>query len=538
MELYDYQENLVSDIYAAWNCGYKNVMMQLATGGGKTAIFTNVVAQKRWPTIVIAHRMQIVSQISRALAWQGVRHNIIGSRALVRSIVALHMAVHRRSFFDPHANCIVACVDTLVKQTSTSWMQGIKLVIQDEAHHVLSDNKWGTAALMFPNALGLYPTATPIRADGYGLGRDSDGLMDVLIKGPPMRDLIKRGFLSDYRIFAPPCNIDLSKVNISAGGDYSPEKLRVAVHESRIVGDLVQHYKRIADGKLGVTFVVDIESAKQTARAYRDAGISAEIITSTTPDLLRFNLMQRFANREILQLVNVDLLGEGVDVPAIEVVSMGRPTESYSLYAQQFGRALRLMEGKKEALIIDHVGNTLRHGLPDAPREWSLERRERRGRNYKSDVIPVRTCLNEKCLAVYERLKNKCPYCGTMPIITERSLPEQVDGDLLELSPAALANLRGEIERIDDAPRIPQNLDRIAQLGVSNKHKQRQQSQQELRASIALWAGYQKQAGYSDSEIYRLFFFKFHIDILSAQALNSKDAQALKILIDKNVNNR
>ena len=159
--------------------------------------------------------------------------------------------------------------------------------------------------------------------------------------------------------------------------------------------------------------------------------------------------MNRFRNREILQLVNVDLLGEGVDVPAIEVVSMARPTQSYGLYSQQFGRALRPMEGKTHAIIIDDVNNVLRHGLPDAPRTWSLDRREKRSRGAIDDAIPLRTCLNGACLAVYPRTNRTCPNCGFFSPPTIRSAPEFVDGDLLELDPEALARLRGEIDRIE-----------------------------------------------------------------------------------------
>lgn len=76
-------------------------------------------------------------------------------------------------------------------------------------------------------------------------------------------------------------------------------------------------------------------------------------------------ILRRFKARELTVLVNVDLFGEGFDLPATEVVSMARPTMSYALYVQQFSLALRLMDGKTEAIIIDHVGNVRRHGLPD-----------------------------------------------------------------------------------------------------------------------------------------------------------------------------
>ena len=296
MKLHGYQQNLESQVYEAWASGARNVLLQLPTGGGKTATFTKIASDHGDYLVIIAHRMQIVSQISITLGRWGVRHNIIGQKPVIHSTISLHISELKKSYYDSQARCIVACVDTLIKMKpqDNPWFLRVGLVIQDEAHHVLRANKWGTAAELFPNAKGLYVTATPCRADGYGLGAHADGLIDTMIIGPTMRELIEWGYLSDYRIFAPPSDLDLSTVPLSAGGDYSPEKLRNAVHKSHITGDVVGHYLRIAPGKLGVTFAVDIESAQEITDSYRRAGVPAEIITSKTPDTLRFDIMRRF----------------------------------------------------------------------------------------------------------------------------------------------------------------------------------------------------------------------------------------------------
>lgn len=537
MQLRPYQEDLEKQIYEAWDRGAMNVLTQLSTGGGKTVLLSKIVSNSKDPAIVIAHRVEIVSQISLTLARHGITHNIIAQKPAIREIISLHMFELKKSFYNPQSQYVVAGVDTLLRLDSNdSWFKRIKLVVQDEAHHVLVDNKWGKVAKMFPMARGLYPTATPVRADGKGLGRHADGIADAIVQGPSMRNLIKLGYLSDYRIISPPSDLDLSTVPISAGGDYSPPKLRNAVHKSHITGDVVKHYLKFAKNKLGVTFAVDIEAATAIASKFRAQGVPAEVISSKTPDLLRANVMRQFKNREILQIVNVDLLGEGVDVPAIEVVSMARPTQSYGLYSQQFGRALRPMVGKTHAIIIDHVSNVMRHGLPDdVRRQWSLDRKDKRSKGDAQDVIPVRSCPNPECLAVYERIKKTCPYCGFYPIPASRSSPEQVDGDLTELDPEVLAALRGEIQKVDDAPKVPQHLDAIAQRAVMNRHLIRQQTQVILRQQIAQWAGYLKDKNYEDAEIYRSFYFAFGLDVASAQSLNTKNAEELIKKIKKNI---
>lgn len=524
-----YQSKLNADIRDAWARGAVNVMAVLPTGGGKTVTMGELFRSHSGASIGIAHRQELVGQMSLALARDGVRHRIVGPPALARTIVTLHMSELGRSFYDPSARCGVAGIDTLIRRPPDDpWFKQITLWQTDEGHHVLKENKWGRGCALFPNARGVLWTATPGRADGYGLGRHADGLADAMVTGPSMRDLINAGYLTDYQIFCPPSDIDLSAVPMTASGDFSPLKLRDATHHSHIVGDVVKHYLRIAPGLLGITFAVDIEHATEMAATYRAAGVPAEVVTADTPDTARAAILRRFRAREILELVNVDLFGEGFDVPACEVISMARATASFNLYAQQFGRPLRLLAGKTRGIIIDHVANVVRHnGPPDRPRQWTLDRRERRGAKAPMDdsVEPQRTCPN--CTAPYCRFARVCPFCGFVPEPASRATPGHVEGDLIELDPAVLAALRGEVTRIDGPFYPPGALDPIAARAAGTHWLGRQQVQAPLRAAIALWAGWQKSLGHDDHYILRKFFHRFDTDVVSAQALNARDATDL-----------
>lgn len=546
-----FQTKLEADCYAAWDAGAHNVMPVAATGSGKTVVLSKMLLDEPGASIAIAHRRELVSQISIALAHNGVRHRIVGARkgsSLTRIITALQVAEFGYSYLDPNARCGVGGVDTVIKMTNEPWFQQVRLSVQDEGHHVLKNNKWGRAALMFPNARGLFPTATPIRADGRGLGRHADGLTDAMVLAPSMRDIIEMGYLTDYRIFAPPSDLNLSNVDTSdSSGEFNKDQLRAAVRRSTIMGDVVTHYLRLARGKLGVTFAVDVETATETAQAFRDNGVPAEVVTAETPVDLRAAVLRRFKNREILQLVNVDLFGEGFDLPAIECVSFARPTQSFALYSQQFGRVLRLMLGddvanswhlltdeqrrqyiftsaKPRGLVIDHVNNVVRHGLPDAVREWTLDRRERRTKK-ESDAIPLRVCVG--CLSPFERTKKICPYCGHYEPPTGRAGPEMVDGDLTELDPATLKAMRGEIARIDGDFHAPQGLDGPGLYAARAHHSKRQEGQALLRNNIAWWAGVEAARGYTESESYRRFWFRFGIDVANAQTLGAREAAEL-----------
>lgn len=540
-----YQQDIRDDIESRW-LGVANVLAVLPTGAGKTVLFSSILADEPGASCAIAHRQELVSQISLALARNGVRHRIIGQDPVIRMIVRLHMEEVGANYVVPNAKCAVASVNTLTgkkfAESLKPWLPTVKLWVQDEAHHVLRDNQWGRAAAMFPNARGLGVTATPLRADGNGLGRHADGLFDTMVIGPSMRDLITMGFLTEYRIFAPPSTFHRDQIAVSqTTGDFNLDQMRKAVassslvvhDEKQIVGDIVQHYQRIAPGKLGVTFVPDIATAETVAEQFNAAGVPAMAVSSKTPDDERCKILRRFKSRELLQLVNCDLFGEGFDLPAIEVVSMGRPTESYGLYVQQFGRALRLLDGKDRAIIIDHVGNVMRHGLPDAPREWSLDRRERRSSG-KSDTQTIRACLNPECGAVYERFRDACPYCGTpVPPPAERSRPEFVDGDLFELDPAMLEQMRGAVARVDMTPEAyREQLARqgVPQIGIManvKRHIERQETIGTLREAMAVWAGYERAAGLSDREIFRKFYINHGHDWMTAQTLKRDEALGL-----------
>jgi DNA repair protein RadD len=328
----------------------------------------------------------------------------------------------------------------------------------------------------------------------------------------------------------------LLEADVGASGDWSPQALKKASEKSHIVGDVVGEYLRWAPGKLGITFTTDIETAAAMTAAYRAAGVRAACLTGKTIDALRRQTLHQFAAREIEQIVAVDIISEGFDLPAIEVCSMARPTQSLGLFMQQFGRTLRPMAGKSEALIIDHVGNILRHGPPDRPRVWSLNRRDKRAKS-SSDAIALRVCV--QCYQPYPRIYRTCPHCGYYHEPESRGSPSAVDGDLAEMSPEVLARLRGEVaaanRSVDEerARLLATGLPHVPLMAQMKHHAARLEAIDELRHVMAEWGGRRKAEGLSDVEMQRLFFLRFGIDVLSAQALKRAEATTL---IDRIVN--
>jgi len=531
IELRDYQQSLLDDIASAFeDASVKDVCAVLPTGGGKTVTFSAFTQRQTLPVAISVHRTELVSQISMTLARFGIRHRLIAPAATIRAIRNEHHREFGAIFDHPQAVHSVASVDTLLTRADQyqDYCRQVGWVITDEAAHMLRDNKWGVARGLFANARGIGFTATPKRADGKGLGRHADGLFDRMIQGPTTGQLIRLGHLSDYRIIAKPSDINTDGVKIGSTGDFSAPQLRARSHQSHIVGDVVATYLKFAAGKQGITFTVDVETANELAAQFRAAGVPAEAVSAQTPEAERQDAVRRFRNGELKQLVNCDLFGEGFDVPGVEVVSLARPTMSLSLYLQQVGRALRILAGKLHALIIDHVGNWEKHGLPDSPRVWTLDGTDRKSRE-QDDAVKLTTCLG--CFLVFERkLLPTCPYCSYVREPSERGRPEQVDGDLTELDPAVLASLR-EAVQLETPQRVGQKVEfkagRPAGRAAFKHQEERIESQTKLQDAIALWAGARKAKGQTDQMSYREFFLTYGVDVLTAQTLKRVEMDAL-----------
>jgi superfamily II DNA or RNA helicase len=831
-----YQAEIETQIFEAWQRpNVRNIIAVAPTGAGKTAIMSSVVKRVQGPSVSIAHRQELVSQISIALARNGIYHNLIAPEPVRRFCIGRHIEELGKNYYHAKAPAHVAGVDTLIRRGKelAQLLPSVQMWNCDESHHLLPSNKWGKAAAMLPNAYGLGFTASPIRADRKPLGRALGGLFDHMVLGPSMRDLIRAGYLSEYRLIAPTLSIDRAKIPVSEStGELNQTELRKEAHRSQIVGDIVENYQKYAAGLRGIAFVVDIEQAVETAQRFVAAGVRAMAVSSKTPDLIRQDAIRRFSDGRLQVLVNVDLFGEGFDVPAVEVVMMGRPTESFGLYLQQFGRALRKFDGKdciargsmiltesglkpiedislhdkvwdgcnfvhhggaickgvrnvieyqglvatpdhkvwtaegwrtfgdcaleqiqiaktgsggiairecenlftgsvlerhetaknvrfngmrhvrakngnnvhksnrkknvwlsklqsanqiskvvlrsrsdtrttvqqskrfelpqlrvardrvpfcisnrmchldtgqsgnserpkfavrpnrkrwalrtgKHSLvnlfakqfphsqkasyccdaqistrfpthsvrgfnatqnvfpghdtgrnrepvvnavvqterevwdildcgpfsrftaqgllvhncgiIIDHVGNYIRHGLPDAARVWSLEQDLRgtpRGER-DPDVLPMRRC--SACFSAYEAITRTCPYCGHVEVPESRGGPEFVDGDLTELSPEFLAQLRGEVAAIETgSATLPYGVTDPRIIGAVQKNfRLRQEAQRELRDTINLWAGIETTVNdRTESQAYSVFYHRFGVDVLSAQKMPRAD---------------
>lgn len=561
MQLRDYQQKLLDDIYTAWGlpaanvvaaAPVQNVLAVAPTGAGKTVIMSAVVKRFNGVACVCAHRKELIGQISLALNKAEIPHRIIAPDETIKEIVSYHVEEHGRSYYNGAAQVAAASVDSIMtdkaKRQHGAFLARVALWLMDEAHHVLAGNKWGKVCQMFPQARGLGVTATPCRADGKGLGREASGVFDRLIVGPSMRDLINRGFLCDY--YKPDGSIailcvpgvrreDFRDAVSQATGDFVMSKVREFIDTPQILGDVVKTYQTHAPGRRAIVFACDVNHSGHLATAFRNAGISAEAVDANTPSQVRRDIIKQFRAGRVLVLINVDLFGEGFDVPACDYVAFARPTESYSLFSQQFGRGARLAEGKQFFIIADHVGNVIRHGgPPDVARVWSLDGQS--GNRKATGEIPQRVC--PACFGPFEAYRRACPYCGHVEPPKERGTPDKVAGDLEWLDPGVLAELMAEARRIGEATRYEIEAEgrdkRIPAIGMGNYIRSRQadiDAQKTLRESIALWGGLWSHLPIAEAQ--RLFYLAFGVDVLTAQTLDSDKAGKLANKVNEGIAN-
>ena len=420
VELRPYQEQLLEDIRDAMRAGHRRILAVMPTGSGKGTTIAAMVAsaaERGHRVLILAHRAELVADLSGRIHGFGINHGIIA-------------AGYREDLRQPVQ---VGSVQTVVRRLDR--ITAPSMVIQDEAHHLVAGNMWGKVIDTWPKAFLIGKTATPERLSGEGLGEGHGGFFSAMVLGPDAAWLTGEGFLVPARIFAPP-GIDLSGVKRfdSKKGRHDADDI---LRQGQAMGDAVSHYRRsIAEHHNGtaIAFCCSVAHAEAVAQAFNDQGIPAATLDGSMDRGVRRRTIADLGAGVIKVLTSCDIISEGTDIPSVTGAILLRPTDSLGLHLQQVGRVLRPCPGKAHAVINDHVGNTLRHGLPTDARDWSLEGRPKRKRA-ASDAIPIRIC--PQCFSAIPSTANPCPECGHQVEQARRELVT-IEGDLRELTAAEL----------------------------------------------------------------------------------------------------
>lgn len=405
LEKRKYQEDCLNALRKKFNKGKKRLLLVLPTGSGKTVIFSKITKscfENDKNVLILVHKKELVHQASNKLTSFGVEHGLIQSGK-------------------PWKQCSiqVASVQTLINRLEYMNHYQPSLIIVDEAHHVAPNNTWTKVLNKYPDALTLGVTATPERLDGNNLGF----YFEELVVGVNIPHLVSKGFLAPHLVFAPPNNLDVSKIK-TVGGDYNLKQLAEQTIEADIIGDAVEQYKLHADGLPAIAFCVSVDHAKVTCDKFIKAGYKAAVVDGKMKEKDRDEAIQGLANGSVQVLCSCMIVSEGTDIPEVACAILLRKTKSMGLYMQQVGRILRPQKNKT-AIILDHVGNTKEHGFVDEPKQWSLQCKPKSKR--KNEKAPaVQTC--KVCFATF-RPSKICPSCGHEIIATQKELTE-AEGEL------------------------------------------------------------------------------------------------------------
>jgi DNA repair protein RadD len=418
-----YQHELACEVIASFEVMARTNVAVLPTGGGKSVVIAYIAALEKGRVWVIAHRAELLRQLSSALDRVDLPHGMVKAGMP----------------FDPTQRIQVASIQTLARRHHL--MPPPDLIIYDESHHLPSKVAKATVGA-YPRARVLGVTATPCRLSGQGLGE----VFQRMILGPSARWLTDHGFLCPAEYYGPPAVANVDSLHTRAG-DYAKDEMDAEMNRSVVTGDAIEHYRNICDGVPMIVFCTSVKHAKDVAQAYCDAGYRATSVDGALSDEERAERIEGLGSRYQV-LTSCELIGEGLDVPCVSAVQLLRPTQSLGLFLQMVGRALRPMEGKT-AYVLDHVGNVRKHGFATTERSWTLEGRVKAK---KADAVkPVKTCL--QCFLVHEPSPS-CPHCGyEYPKKTKAEI-ESVSGSLVRMEETkeerkeALKSARSMVELI------------------------------------------------------------------------------------------
>jgi superfamily II DNA or RNA helicase len=382
MDLRPYQLRGVDAVFAELE-RVRAVLFVLATGGGKTACSVAIIA-RRMPcrALFLVHRRELLQQAAARLRDE-FGHLQVGV------IAPGHDS-------QPYAAIQVATVQTLLARDQRPAAQ---LIICDEAHHFCADVSWTEVLSAYPDAQIVGLTATPQRQDGQALG----DVFQALVVAAQYSELIGLGHLVPCRVFQPPQ---------SMGSDVALDPLTA--------------YQRYGEDSLAFGFSPTVALAHQWAGLFRDAGIPSLSIDGKMAKRDRDHALTEFRAGRCRVLWNMNILGEGVDVPEARVLLNARKLEHEGAFLQVCGRVLRPAPDKADAIIIDLTGATLKHGFPTEDREYSLD-----GAGIKRSTAPcLRNCL--QCGATLHAHIMQCTECGYRFAKRDPRVPHIYSMDLLE----------------------------------------------------------------------------------------------------------
>ena len=404
--LYPHQQQAIEDLRAGRRAGHLRQILAMPTGSGKTVVASHLAhaaAAKDKKVLFIVDRIELVGQAVRHLAGMGLSVGVMQGE---------------NTDFSRTDEVIVASIQTIRARSAPYW---VDVIIIDEVHilhraHIDLMEAWNLLPF-----IGL--SATPLRED---LGK----YFTHLVRGPAVAWLTEHGFLVPAKAFCPGAE-HIGRILdgvATRAGDFVEQELAAALNRKELVGDIVRTWQEHGEGRSTLCFAIDIAHSKSIVEDFQAAGIAAAHLDAYTAEGERKDLIARFRAGEITILSSVNVLGIGFDVPDAACAILARPTLSEALDMQQKGRVIRPAEGKVDAILLDHAGNTLRFGLPIHFEVPDLDAQDRPTTKAKRKQTRMVACSH--CGFALEPDQRTCPNCG-IDRPTRSPKLRVVDGELV-----------------------------------------------------------------------------------------------------------
>lgn len=432
IELRPYQQRFIDDLRSEIISGQRRICGVAPCGAGKTIMMGWMIHEavsygKR--CLFFVHRNELIEQTANTFHQLGINFGIISAN------------------YDPNyaAKVQIASVQTLVRRLDK--IAPPDLIICDECHHILAKS-YKSVVDKFPSAILIGVTATPERTGHVRL----NDIFTAMVQAPTVRELIDMGNLTNFQYFAPVKDFDLSGVRVKFHEYVKSDLEQAMMANPKIVGDIVENYRHYASGLSTICYCVNVKHSMYVADKFKSAGISAAHVDGETDRNVRRKIVDAFRAGKIQVLCNAELFGEGFDVPNVSAVILARPTMSLTLYIQQAMRCMRPDPNNpdKVAVIIDHVRNYIKFGLPDSPFEWSLKPLN------KPPAPPKDNKECPQCSAVIPALAKICPHCKYVFTTTPREtkLGESA-GEVAQVHDSRVNPPPAPAEPVEKAPAAP-----------------------------------------------------------------------------------
>lgn len=418
--LRDYQLKGLNLLREAFRDGHRKIVLDAATGSGKGVWFLHLVhnsLSKNKSVLLVMRRRQLVFQSSERFTKCGIRNSVV---------------MGTEKGFNPAIPFQICSIDT-ISQRDPEFFKNFDVVIVDECHDTTSPTYRKFFSIFAPHTLFIGLTATLFK-----VGKKYQDFWDCAVRPIEAYELRDRGYLVPCELFIPKKRVDVSGIKISAlTGDYDTKELSDRSSKLEVIGDVIEEYRRIADGKSAMAFCVDKKHAVSLCDQFNYEGIKAEYVDDSTKQKDRDRMLKDFQSGELKVICQINVFSTGTDVPEMEVGLMCRPTRSEIIWIQQVGRVLRPYRKcgkcsvqydnspacpkcgydkpsyvKKAALVIDFGNNHERLGHPYDVRYPQIKDEGKVKEKEREEKMKPISKVCKKCFRTFEAKYLKCPYPG------------------------------------------------------------------------------------------------------------------------------